>query len=156
MVVSRSEIVARRLAFGSLLLACGIFAAASGFGFAFFLPKTAPTPAKIGTTQTVIPRARLERIDENLLHLEIGAALLAGAIQSGQTDAGELADSVDALRVMLDNAGPALSHEMSDRLNIRLDSVRAEMEAHNTSAAAREAESLHLLLKVQRAMASEV
>lgn len=154
MVDSRSEIVARRLAFGSLLLACGIFAAAGGMGFAFFLPKMPPTAAKIGTTPTTVPQAKLDSMDENLLHLEIGAALLAGAIQSGQTEPAELEDSVDALRIMLDDAAPTLSRELSNRLNDHLDSVRAEMEGYNTGEAAREAESLHLLLKVQRAMAN--
>src|SRR5690606_15416285 len=57
MVESRSETVARRLAFGLLVLAGGIFAASAGLGFGMFLPGGAPPPTTIGKPRLPDPQA---------------------------------------------------------------------------------------------------
>lgn len=152
MVVGRSGSVSRHLASGLLMMAAAIFAAANGLGFAYFVPKSVPVPSTLGRQAIPAAQVDMDWRDENLLHLEIGAALLAGAIQSGQTDARTLGEGLDALQVMLDDAKPALSQDLNSRLDEGLNAIRTDMEANDRPSAARRAEALHMMLKTQRAM----
>ncbi|MDE8653967.1 hypothetical protein [Novosphingobium album (ex Liu et al. 2023)] len=129
--------------------AAGTFATVAGLGFGAFLPTDPGDPARVGSPA---PRALPAHADETLLHLEIGAALLATAIDSGQIERADIAAGLDGLGALFDDANPALPADVSESVKARLDAMRANMDALDPAAAAREARMLHVLLKARRAM----